>query len=293
MNIRILFYLLFLANQCIGQSINKEITNQGKSPYLLGKINKEGLTSANYYTWFLQEFDTYKPQQEVISKISKQLKKYKIVVFMGTWCGDSRREVPRFYKLLEAANYPMHKLTVVALSNTPEMYKQSPAHEEKGLNIHRVPVFIFYKKGKEVNRIIESPIKTLEDDIYSILNEKYIPNYKLVTEVNKIIDTKNFYTTALANLSEYKKYTNNMYALNTYAHILKTTNRKEKALDVLKLNTKLFPEKAAVYVSLANTFFKLGKKNEALENYKKAAQLNPQNKKLKETISRLKSEVYK
>lgn len=41
------------------------------------------------------------------------------------------------------------------------MYKESLQHEKKGLNIVRVPTFVIFKDGKEVNRIIERPIKTL------------------------------------------------------------------------------------------------------------------------------------
>jgi len=76
---------------------------------------------------------------------------------MGTWCGDSKREVPRFIKVLEAANFPVDNLKIVAVDRRKEQYKKSPTGEEWGLSIKRVPTFIFYKNGKESNRIIESP----------------------------------------------------------------------------------------------------------------------------------------
>ena len=46
---------------------------------------------------------------------------------------------------------------------------------EKGLNITNVPTFIFYKNGKEVNRIVESPRVSLEQDMIDIINGN---NYK-------------------------------------------------------------------------------------------------------------------
>ena len=289
----LLLLLVMTVLSCTGQSqnLNREISGESKKSYLLGEINKEGLLFENYKTWFLSGYNEYKPNQEIVDKIQKKLKDYNISIFMGTWCGDSRREVPRFYKLLEDAKFPLSQLTVVAVSRETDMYKQSPNHEEKGLNIHRVPIFIFYKNGKEVNRIVEHPVKSLEEDIHSILNDNYTSNYYLVTEINKIIDDPNFYDKALKSVVNYKMLAKNMYELNTYSKILTTTNRADKAIDVLKLNTKLFQENPAVYVSLANALLKNDTKTEALENYEKAYQLNPKNSNVKNSIDQLKSEL--
>jgi len=285
--------LIFLSCQLsFTQSLNKEINNKGERPYLLGKINKEGLTQQNYNTWFTKQYDDYQFKKETISEISNNLKSYTITLFMGTWCGDSRREVPRFYKILEAANYPMEKLTAVAVSGKPTMYKQSPNHEEKGLNIHRVPTFIFYKDGVEVNRIVESPVVSLEEDIQSILNNNYKSNYVTVTKVDKMLEElgiKKFKQKAEKQIPTFKNEVKNMYELNTYARILTSTNRTEEAIEILKLNTKLFPEKSGVFVSLANTYYGMNNKNDALNNYKKGLELNPDNDKLKATIQRLKN----
>ena len=38
-----------------------------------------------------------------------------------------------------------------------------------GKNIHHVPTIIIYKNGDEVGRIVESPIESLEEDIFNIL----------------------------------------------------------------------------------------------------------------------------
>jgi thiol-disulfide isomerase/thioredoxin len=84
---------------------------------------------------------------------------------MGTCCGDSKREVPRFIKILKPVDFPMENLKIVALDKRKEKYKKSPQGEEWGLNIRRVPTFIFYKNGREINRIIETPVTTLEEDI--------------------------------------------------------------------------------------------------------------------------------
>ena len=103
---------------------------------------------------------------------------YDIKLFLGTWCGDSKRESPKLIKILETADFPMEQLEIVALDYRKGLYKTSPTGEEKGLNIIKVPTIIFFKDGKEVNRIVESPLETLEQDIAQIVFKKdYVPNY--------------------------------------------------------------------------------------------------------------------
>ena len=271
--------------------LNEEIVEPGSKPYLLGKIDQSGLTSTNYSDWFVTGFENYQPNATTLKNITERLRGYELLVFMGTWCGDSRREIPKFYKVLKAVNFPEKQLTTVAVSSKPNLYKQSPDHEERGLNIHRVPTFIFYKDGVEVNRIVEHPVKTLEEDILAILDGNYTSNYNLVTKVNAVIEDPKFYEKALQNIEMYKPIATNLYELNTYSRILETTNRKDKALQVLQLNTHLFADQPATYMSLANFQLKSGQKKEALNSYKKAYELNPKNQKLKNRIDKLKSEL--
>ena len=48
--------------------------------------------------------------------------------------------------------------------------KKTPTGSATENGITNVPTFIFYKDGKEVNRIVESPVEFLEDDILAILS---------------------------------------------------------------------------------------------------------------------------
>lgn len=160
------------------QRTNQEVTIENQQPFLLGEITIDGLSSKTYKTWFVPNIKNYETDNKQIDLIKDKLSSYKILIFMGTWCGDSKREVPRFIKILQSSEYPMENLKIVALDKRKDSYKKSPQGEEWGLNIRRVPTFIFFKNGREVNRIIETPITTLEDDILKIISKKeYIPNY--------------------------------------------------------------------------------------------------------------------
>lgn len=164
---------------CNAQETKKAIVDKNGREKLLGVVTKEDFEVHPFARWFNANHDTYTVDKENINSFKGKLGSYEIKVFMGTWCGDSKREVPKFYKILEALDFPMDQLTMVAVDYMSPNYKKSPGGEEKGLNVVKVPTFIFFKEGKEVNRIVESPIESLEKDMAAIIDGKhYVPNYK-------------------------------------------------------------------------------------------------------------------
>ncbi|GAB5401342.1 MAG: hypothetical protein Aureis2KO_29270 [Aureisphaera sp.] len=291
MKSKLFFTALFLLFSTAGfaQAFNQEVTLEGKKPFLLGKINKEGFTQENY-PWFNENYQAYPINSTAIDTLERHLDKYTITAFMGTWCGDSKRETPRFYKVLEQANFPLERLTMVAVSRDRETYKQSPGGEHESLNIHRVPTFIIYKNGKEVNRIVESPVETLEEDLVKIIQKEYTPNYHGVTLVNDMLTEMNlnkFNKKQRKLLPKLKELVTNMYELNTYANVLFYAHKKEEAIIVARLNTLLYPEEPKTYVSLANKLSQNADPEGAMENYKKALSLDPENEEYKKTFLEL------
>ena len=161
-----------------GQQYNQEIELENGKKFMVGKITQTGLESEPYQSWFHQGYESYVVDEQMTKMFKKSLKKHEVKLFLGTWCGDSKREVPRILKILESCGHPAKRLEMVALDRRKEFYKKSPTGEEKGWNIIKVPTIIFLKDGKEVNRIVESPIASLEEDMAQILLGKpYIPNY--------------------------------------------------------------------------------------------------------------------
>jgi hypothetical protein len=82
---------LVLCLQINAQNLNVEISENTKTPYLLGRINKSGLESDNYKTWFSKNYEDYDLNEALIDQFGSELKEYDITLFMGTWCGDSKR----------------------------------------------------------------------------------------------------------------------------------------------------------------------------------------------------------
>jgi len=148
-----------------GVEANKVTAVKNQRGDLVGFANKESFQQAPYKTWFTQKFNTYKPDPSTIASLKKGLKEIKIKGFMGTWCGDSKRETPRFYKILEQADFNLNNFDLVTVNRS----KKTPDNLQEGLDIKRVPTFIFYKDGKEIGRYVEYARESLEKDILKIV----------------------------------------------------------------------------------------------------------------------------
>ena len=74
-----------------------EDPNTGKA-MLLGEIAINELKQEPFKSWYFEEFNSYKVDQELIAAISNP-SQYSYELFLGTWCADSRREVPRIEKI--------------------------------------------------------------------------------------------------------------------------------------------------------------------------------------------------
>jgi thiol-disulfide isomerase/thioredoxin len=137
-----------------------------QTTWILGYFNPDQLTHYPYSTWYLKGFDDYQLKTDAINKlldIPKEDITLKIV--MGIWCPDSRREVPRFMRVLDAWQFPVTKVIFIGVDDA----KQSPVGEYIKLDIQRVPTFIIYKNNIEAGRIIENPVTSLEQDMVNIL----------------------------------------------------------------------------------------------------------------------------
>ena len=173
----ILICLLTLTSCMDAQDKVQEIQLDTGELILLGAIPREALQKDSYANWYSSFYTEYQTDDIRISQFQEQLKEHNVLLFMGTWCSDSQREVPRFMKILEKAGFPEDQIKIVAVDKRDEFYKTSPGGEEKGLNIEFVPTIIFMKEGKEVNRIVELPENTLEADMETILTGKPYPTF--------------------------------------------------------------------------------------------------------------------
>ncbi len=147
------------------EQINDTVAYE-ESVMLLGKANRKGFQMDAFKDWFNTGYANYEVDSETVEKLKPLLKDITITVFMGTWCEDSQRETPHFYKIIDETGFDESKLTLITVSEE----KTTPQGFEKGKNITNVPTIIFYKNDKELGRIVEYPIESLEKDMFAILS---------------------------------------------------------------------------------------------------------------------------
>ena len=161
---------MLFVSACEGPYIFNRVVNKSDGEkMLLGGVDRSAFEKSPFKDWFYDEYDSYKPDAEMIKNIKSKSKRFRIEAFIGTWCEDSQTEYPRLLKILDEAKFPYQRMVTYAVN---ESYK-SFYSEERGKDIRYVPTFIFYKGGKEVGRIVESPVSgSLEEDILMIVNDK-------------------------------------------------------------------------------------------------------------------------
>lgn len=75
--------------------------------------------------------------------------------------------------------------------------------------------------------------------------------------------------------------------LNFFGYQFLNAGEMEAALKLFKINVEVYPKDANAYDSLAEAFQKSGDKVNALINYKKALELDPENERIKNTIRKI------
>lgn len=110
-----------------------------------------------------------KPDAEAAKALAGVPPGAEVTIFLGTWCGDSRREVPRFWRGLdEAGGSVPFKVTYV----TVDRQKKEPAGPVTENGVQYLPTFIVRRGGHEVGRIVETAPNGIEHDLLALLTGK-------------------------------------------------------------------------------------------------------------------------
>lgn len=114
---------------------------------------------------YQQEKNQYQPAAESLEQLAKFSTDVQIVVFLGTWCSDSQREVPRFLKIMELAQNPHLAYKLLGLDRS----KRDAGGLAEQHQIEFVPTFVVLHEDKEIGRIVETPVVSIEQDLVEIL----------------------------------------------------------------------------------------------------------------------------
>lgn len=134
--------------------------------WLLGEITPAMLQNQPHADWYHAGYVQYQPDMAILAELMEQeTEDLAITIVLGTWCPDSRREVPRFMKIIDLWGFPKEKIRFIGT----DINKTAPLDDFSQFAIERVPTFIFFKNNVETGRIIEVPVTSLEQDTRNIL----------------------------------------------------------------------------------------------------------------------------
>jgi thiol-disulfide isomerase/thioredoxin len=269
------------------------LSAQNAEPKILGNCSLSQLEKKPYSEWYAKNFSAYEPNIQVLAALKKtNPTKYMVKIFFGSWCGDSKRELPKMTKVLEKLSFPQKNLTLIGVDDSTEVYKQSPQRQEAGMNIFRVPTFIVFENGKEVGRIVEYPTETMERDLLKIFARKeYTANYFGYPQIiqwmkDGLLTDENISARGLA--MQLKSRVSNESELNACGYVLMAQGNLREAITVLRINANLFPQSANCWDSLGEAYAKDGQKDKAIQAYEYVLELDPKNENAKVQLVKLK-----
>lgn len=168
----ILYYLtIFIGISAFSQEkqMNREVFDTASNhEIMIGYCTLAGLTDTAFNSAYKAEYNGYKPDNETVEQIYNLLDGIKVTIIMGTWCSDSREQVPRFMKIFDVPGQTFPEPVIICVDRG----KKAGDVSLLGMDILKVPTFIIYHYGMELGRIVETPNTTMEKDLLAVLKKK-------------------------------------------------------------------------------------------------------------------------
>jgi hypothetical protein len=165
----IITFCLFAFTKGIAQDMNKKVLDEkSNTQILIGNCDRGGLMGGDFGNSYNLEWNTYVPNNEAVNSLKYHLEDIGFTIVLGTWCSDSKTQVPRFIRLLDVLKYDVEQVKFIAVDRS----KTAPGIPMADLKIEKVPTIIVKRDNKEIGRITETPAETLEIDLVNIINMK-------------------------------------------------------------------------------------------------------------------------
>lgn len=163
----LLSFLGLMSLISFGQTMNQIILDERiNREILIGEIDMDGILGPVFGEYYHKEFDSYQAETSSIEKlILHNAPGFTYTIVLGTWCGDTKREVPRMLKVLTEIGVEMENIHLIAVDTR----KQAPGTSLESLSILKVPTLIVFHSRKEIGRIVETPFNSIEQDLLEIL----------------------------------------------------------------------------------------------------------------------------
>jgi len=146
------FLLSLILLSCTSyKHVRYETIYKGNEKTLKGVINRQVIESDTAFGWFKENMKWGNVDADAINIFKTKADKFNVIIFGGTWCEDTQNILPKFYKLVDASNYPEQKILLLGVDRK----KNTIDSLNVQYKITNVPTFIIMHKGKEVGRVVE------------------------------------------------------------------------------------------------------------------------------------------
>ncbi|MBO6793004.1 MAG: thioredoxin family protein [Balneolaceae bacterium] len=88
-----------------------------------------------------------------------------IKILFGTWCHDSKREIPAFIKTMEMVENELITYELIGVSRK----KSEPENRNELYDLQYTPTFIIFLAEKEIGRMVEESTESIEKDLVEII----------------------------------------------------------------------------------------------------------------------------
>ena len=164
--------LLALVALFTGYSIfaQTEITVEtGGTKIIKGFMSREDLATDTSFKWYAENQKGYVPDANALAGLKANRDSVNFVVFGGTWCGDTKTILPKFFSLTDAAGFSQDRVTMIGVDRG----KKTIQHLSEAFGVINVPTIIVMKNGKELGRVVEYGRYGLYDkELAEILSKK-------------------------------------------------------------------------------------------------------------------------
>jgi thiol-disulfide isomerase/thioredoxin len=159
-------FFTFIGINTAQEKYKRVFDEKTQTDILVGECNLSDLLGCEFANSYNEEYPAYNPNSDVMNVLKGKIEGIKCTIILGTWCGDSKEQVPRFFKIMDQFGKPFDELTIIAVDRNKEVPEMNVKEKYK---IEKVPTFIFYRGEKEIGRIIETPKESLEKDLLEII----------------------------------------------------------------------------------------------------------------------------
>jgi thiol-disulfide isomerase/thioredoxin len=129
-----------------------EVTKDATGTKIIkGFITQKELSSDTDFAWYAENQKGYTPEAAALQAFQASRDSIHVLVFGGTWCGDTKSLLPKFFALTDAAGLSPDHVTMLGVDRN----KKTVHHLAEAFNVTRVPTFIVLKNGKEIGRVVE------------------------------------------------------------------------------------------------------------------------------------------